>query len=130
MPHTPAGHGIILFAHGSRDPLWRQPIEAVREHLLARQPRPVVRCAYLELCTPTLEDAVRELAGLGLAHVAIVPMFLGAGRPVREDLPQMVQALAGAHPRLRLALAPPVGEDARLVALMAQIAVEAASIDC
>ena len=25
--------GIILLAHGSRDPLWKQPIEAVAAHI-------------------------------------------------------------------------------------------------
>ena len=26
---APEQHGIVLFAHGSRDPQWRAPIEAV-----------------------------------------------------------------------------------------------------
>ena len=58
MQDTHNHHGIVLFAHGSRDPLWRAPIEAVRQHLEAQHPpaqQPTsVRCAYLELCTPSL----------------------------------------------------------------------------
>ena len=37
--------GIILFAHGSRDPLWRMPIEGVAADIRARQPDMAVRCA-------------------------------------------------------------------------------------
>ena len=41
--------GIILVGHGSRDPLWRGPIEAVAARLAAQQPTVATRCAYLEL---------------------------------------------------------------------------------
>lgn len=120
---------LILLAHGSRDPLWRRPIEAVQQLLHRQQPQLQVRCAYLELCPPTLEQVVQELAALAVTRVAVVPLFLGAGRHVRDDLPQTVQALARAHPQLGLTLAPHIGDDARLLALMAQIAADAVSID-
>ncbi|AVP57721.1 sirohydrochlorin chelatase [Pulveribacter suum] len=121
--------GVILFAHGSRDPLWRAPMEAVRARLQAAQPRLLCHCAYLELCEPSLQAAVAELAGLQVAHIAVVPMFLGAGRHVREDLPGIVAALRDCHPELRITLRPPIGEDARMLALMADIASEAISLD-
>jgi len=115
--------GVILFAHGSRDPLWRAPMEAVRARLQAAQPQLPCRCAYLELCEPSLDAAVAELAAMNVTHIAIVPMFLG------EDLPGMAQTLAAAHPGLRITLSPPIGEDERMVALMARIAAEAISLD-
>ncbi|MBS0506805.1 MAG: CbiX/SirB N-terminal domain-containing protein [Proteobacteria bacterium] len=114
-----------MLAHGSRDPLWRGPIEAVRAQIEQAQPGLPVRCAYLELCTPGLAAAVQELAALGAGTVAVVPLFVGAGRHVREDLPRMVQDLGQAWPQVRLSLLPPIGEDARLTALMARIACEA-----
>ena len=120
-------HGIILLAHGSRDPLWRGPIEAVRMHIQQTQPLLPVRCAYLELCAPSLKEAVQELAAMELRHVAIVPMFVGAGRHVREDLPSMVQDLGRQIPHMQLTLHSPIGEDARMTTLMAHIAIEAAA---
>ena len=113
---------IILLAHGSRDPLWRQPIEAVAARIRADQPLLAVRCAYLELCEPGLAAAVADLAGQGAARISIVPLFLGAGRHVRDDLPHQVQALADAHPHIELRLQPPIGEDERVITLMAHIA--------
>ncbi|MGD9774291.1 sirohydrochlorin chelatase [Diaphorobacter sp.] len=120
-PHS----GIVLFAHGSRDPLWRRPMEAVRDHLQAAQPALDVRCAYLELCDPSLPATVADMAARGITHIGIVPMFLGTGRHAREDLPRMVQELAQAHAHLQIGLRPPIGEDGRMIALMAQIAGEA-----
>ena len=114
--------GILLLAHGSRDPLWRRPIEAVQAEIQTRYPQHQVRCAYLELCPPTLEQAVDQLAALGLQRIAIVPLFLGAGRHVREQLPQTIRHLSHTRPRLTLTLAAPIGEHPRMVTLMAELA--------
>ncbi|MFT3814813.1 MAG: CbiX/SirB N-terminal domain-containing protein [Acidovorax sp.] len=114
--------GIVLFAHGSRDPLWRAPIEAVRDQVAALGLP--ARCAYLELCAPSLHEAVADLAALGIGHVTIVPMFLGTGRHAREDLPRLVAELRALHPHLSITVQPAIGEDPRVTALMAHIAVE------
>ena len=115
---------IILFGHGSRDPLWRQPMEAVAARLAQRQPELPVRCAYLELDQPDLATAAAELIGLGARILTIVPMFLGAGRHAREDLPALVHQLRHAHPGVALRLQSAVGEDARLLDLLADIALD------
>ncbi|HVE52290.1 MAG TPA: CbiX/SirB N-terminal domain-containing protein, partial [Ramlibacter sp.] len=52
---------IILFGHGSRDPLWRLPMETVATRLRHLQPSTPVRCAFLELEAPTLADAVADV---------------------------------------------------------------------
>lgn len=114
--------GIVLFAHGSRDPLWRAPIEAVRDRIQAQSPGLAVRCAYLEMCTPDLPTAAQELVALGATTITVVPMFLGTGKHAREDLPQLVAALRAAHPQIELIVQTAIGEDARMTALMATIA--------
>lgn len=115
-------HGVILFAHGSRDPLWRAPMEAVRAQIATTQPHIVACCAYLELCEPDLAQAVQQLHHQGLRAITVVPMFLGTGKHAREDLPQLVEALRLAHPDITLTVQPAIGEDPRMTALMADIA--------
>jgi sirohydrochlorin cobaltochelatase len=114
--------GIILFAHGSRDPLWRQPVEAVAQRISQREPLVQVRCAYLELTTPDLPTATAELAAAGVRSITVVPMFLGVGRHAREDLPVLMADLRQQYPDLAFSLQAAVGEDPRLLALMAEIA--------
>ena len=114
--------GIVLFAHGSRDPLWRAPIEAVRERIHSQSPDLAVRCAFLELCAPDLPTTVQDLINQGAATITVVPMFLGTGKHAREDLPQLVQALRAAHPQVVFSVQNAIGEDPRMTALMASIA--------
>lgn len=123
--------GFILFAHGSRDPLWRLPIEAVatrmREQLASSMSGgngsapPPVTCAYLELMEPSLATCVDALKAQGVRDFTIVPMFLGQGRHAREDLPQLVVELQARHPGLRFALRPAVGEDPEIVDALARL---------
>ena len=112
---------IVLFGHGSRDPAWRQPIEAVAERLRSSSPDIPVRCAYLELTTPDLPETVAELSAQGVQAVRVVPMFLGVGRHAREDLPKIVEELRLQHPAIDFELTPAVGEDPRLLDMLAHI---------
>lgn len=114
--------GIVLFAHGSRDPLWRAPMEAVRERIHSQHPHLAVRCAYLELCAPDLPTAVHDLVAQGATSLTVVPMFLGTGKHAREDLPQLVADLRAAHPQVQFAVQTAIGEDPRMTELMATIA--------
>ncbi|PUE44244.1 cobalamin biosynthesis protein CbiX [Limnohabitans sp. 2KL-51] len=121
-PMTPHS-GVILFAHGSRDPLWRLPIDAVAERVRAQQPNLPVAVAFLELTAPDLPSTVEVLMKQGVNHLRIVPMFLGVGRHAREDLPDLVQGLTEAYPQMSFELLPAIGEHPAMTALMAEIAV-------
>jgi sirohydrochlorin cobaltochelatase len=108
---------IVLFAHGSRDPLWHKPMEAVAAQIAAQAPNTPVACAYLELSTPDLPTVVDQLVASGVTAISIVPMFLGVGRHAREDLPALVAGLRLQHPNLTLMLNAAVGENAKLEAM-------------
>jgi sirohydrochlorin cobaltochelatase len=113
---------IVLFAHGSRDPLWHKPIQAVAARISARAPETLVRCAYLELTEPDLPQVAQDLVAQGVTHLCVVPMFLGVGRHAREDLPALIDALHNAHPQVQISCQPAVGEQEVLLDLLADIA--------
>ncbi len=122
VPALSTKRGVILFAHGSRDPLWRKPMDAVAQRVAEAQPGTPVRCAFLELTAPDLPTAGAEMVALGLEEIRVLPMFLGVGRHAREDLPLLMDALRQAHPQVRWVLQPTVGEDPRLLDLLAGLA--------
>ena len=67
--------GLVLLAHGARDPAWAGPFVAVRDRIQRHRPELAIRLAFLEFMKPTLQDAGRELAELGCTTVDVVPLF-------------------------------------------------------
>ena len=114
--------GVILFAHGSRDPLWHRPIQAVADAIALRAPATPVACAYLELSTPDLHTVCDSLISQGASALTIVPMFLGVGKHAREDLPALLTQLREQWPAIDFQLQAAVGENPRLISLLADIA--------
>ena len=113
---------VILLAHGSRDPSWPAPIQAVAQHMRGLAPSTLVECAYLEWTSPDLAAAVQSVVQAGARDVTVVPMFLGLGRHTRQDLPERVAQVALAHPGVTFHSQAAISEDTRMVELMARIA--------
>jgi sirohydrochlorin cobaltochelatase len=119
---------IVLFAHGARDPRWGEPFEAVAARVRAAAPDCRVALAFLELMAPTLGDAAGGLVGAGATRIDVVPLFLGTGGHLRQDLPPLVDALRAAHPGVDIRLHAALGEHAAVVDAMAAAAVAAAGL--
>ena len=117
-----AQRAIILFAHGSRDPLWHRPIQAVADAITLRAPATPVACAFLELSTPDLHTACAMLIDQGAVTLRIVPLFLGVGKHAREDLPALMAQMRQTWPTVDFQLQTAVGENPRLIELLADIA--------
>jgi sirohydrochlorin cobaltochelatase len=117
-------HAIILFAHGSRDPLWHKPIQAVAQRITERDKEALVRCAYLELTEPDLLHVANELAAAGAKSMCVVPLFLGVGKHAREDLPVLIAQVKAAHPTIAVTCQRAVGEQENLLDLLADIALK------
>ena len=100
---------IVLFAHGSREPQWAQPFEALAA-AVSRHTDAAVRLAYLELMQPSLPDVLAQLAAAGTTSIRVVPVFLGPGGHTRHDLPKLVSAARERHAGVTISLEPSVGE--------------------
>ncbi|WP_454722701.1 MULTISPECIES: sirohydrochlorin chelatase [Cupriavidus] len=107
---APAAKALVLFGHGARDARWREPFDRLHARLVAALPDSAVRLAFLELMTPSLPDALAELAGAGVADITVVPVFFGQGGHLRRDLPVLLDACRRAHPGVEIRCATAVGE--------------------
>ncbi len=121
--------GLLLFAHGARDPRWAEPFEAVADRVRGFDINVMVQLAFLEFMTPSLIDAGTALAAAGCARIDVVPLFLGAGGHVRKDLPALLAELAAAHPGVLWQLQTAIGARDSVIEAMARAAVELADSD-
>lgn len=117
-----ADTGLLLFAHGARDPLWARPFEAVAARCRAERGADRVALAFLEFMAPDLVAAGSALVAAGCRAVDVVPLFLGAGGHVRKDIPLLLARLQDAHPDVRFTLRAAIGEADAVVEAMAAVA--------
>jgi sirohydrochlorin cobaltochelatase len=110
--------GIVLFAHGSRDREWARPFEQLAAQLSHKVSGPVV-LAYLELMRPPLDEAIATLVSTGATSIRVVPVFLGQGGHVKEDLPRLVERARKSHPQVAITLEPPIGEQPAVIEAIA-----------
>jgi sirohydrochlorin cobaltochelatase len=112
--------GIVLFAHGSRDREWARPFEQLAA-TLSHQVEGPVEIAYLELMQPSLDEAVSRLETQGATSIRVVPIFLGQGGHVREDLPKLVANARKKHPDIKIELEQPIGEQPAVIEAIASL---------
>jgi sirohydrochlorin ferrochelatase len=90
---------VIILAHGSRNIQARESFIKMVRVLNKRSQRPVVP-AFYSLGTPTLSDAVGDLATGEYSKIIILPYFLFDGNHVQKDIPLLVSKLRAKHPEI------------------------------
>ncbi|HUP96738.1 MAG TPA: CbiX/SirB N-terminal domain-containing protein [Usitatibacter sp.] len=102
--------GIVLFAHGAKDPEWARPFEAIRDVMRRQRPEHPIALAFLESMSPTLEEAIESLAAEGASAITVFPLFMAQGGHLKQDLPRILEAIRGSYPHVPISLEPAIGE--------------------
>jgi len=102
--------GIVLFAHGARDPQWALPFEAIRDRVRLQKPESPIALAYLEMMSPTLEEAIAAVIAEGAPSVTVFPLFMAQGGHLKQDLPKMLEAVRATHPRIPICQESAIGD--------------------
>ena len=112
MSSAAAGNrsALVLFAHGSRDPQWAEPLKSIQDKIRRQRPTLAVELAYLDLMTPSLPDVLQSLVASGKRRIAIAPLFMAQGAHLREDLAKLVATARTRHADVKIKLLPAIGE--------------------
>jgi sirohydrochlorin cobaltochelatase len=117
--------GLVLLAHGSRDPVWGQTLSQVRDWVQAARPDCRVEAAYLELAEPRLADCLAQLHHAGCGEITVLPLLVARGHHLSVELPGLLNDAQLRHPGLLLSLSPHLGADAAIVDLVLTRAAQA-----
>jgi sirohydrochlorin cobaltochelatase len=115
--------GLILLAHGARDPRWREPFDRLVERVRAKRPELAVRLAFLELMAPDLLLAAEELVASGCDGLLVVPIFFGQGGHVREDVPALVEDLRKRWTCVAVSVSRTAGDDSGVIDALASFCI-------
>lgn len=113
-------YGLLLLAHGARDPAWVRPFEAVAQRIGKSAPDLPLQLAFLEFMHPDLVQGIVALGARGCRQIHVVPLFLGTGGHVRRDVPRLLDAARAQLPGVEIRLHPAVGDHPVVTEALAQ----------
>lgn len=94
---------VVLFAHGSSDPLWQAAVELLKQEIRGRV-KASVSIAYMERCQPSLDEVMEELHSRGVRNVLILPLFLAPGGHMSNDVIPGINSLRKRYPEISMDL--------------------------
>ena len=103
-------HGLIVLGHGSRDPLWAQPLRALQVRMQAELPACLVDLAFLEIMKPSLAECVDALWQRGCRDFAVLPALVAAGSHLRAQLPHLIDQAGEGRADISIWLLPALGD--------------------
>ena len=106
---------IVLLDHGSRRAEANAQLEELARLVGKRCPGAAVHVAHLEVCEPTLAQAVDAAVQAGAERVLVHPFFLSPGRHTRDDVPRLLGDAAQRHPGVEIAATEILGLEAGVV---------------
>ncbi len=121
---------VILVAHGSRRAEANEDLVRLARQLAQRCGNQVsVRWAYLELAEPSIPQALAAAADDDAERIILTPVFLSAGRHVREDLQRLGREFRQRFPHVDLRIAEPIGLHPKLAEIVWDRVRQAAEAD-
>lgn len=110
---------IVLVGHGSKAAGFDKTMRQVVTKLTQQKKYASVCCAYLEINSPSIPEAIAAHIKNGAKEVRVLPYFLLTGRHVIHDIPKIVRDAQLRHAReAKVILCPYLGFDPKLVKLV------------
>ncbi len=110
---------VILVGHGSKAHDFDKTMRQVVTKLKQQKKYASVCCAYLEINSPSIPEAIEAAIQSGAKEVRVLPYFLLTGKHVIHDIPKIVQEARLRHVReAKVVLCPYLGFDPKLVKLV------------
>ena len=125
--------GMLLVGHGSSLPYNKQLVEDTARLVSQKDPGYSVKCAFMNMNTPTIKEALEEFRKEDIDTVIVVPLFLARGVHINRDIPEVLGLPEGSYrgsfqkngSTIPLIYADPIGSDPLLAELMLKNAARA-----
>src|SRR3569832_2335857 len=115
LPLLPAGTGVMLCGHGSRNRRAVDEFATLAEALRQRLPGVPVEYGYLEFANPVIHHGLDKLREQGVKHVLAVPGMLFAAGHAKNDITAVLKTYEATHPGLRITYGREHGVDVRML---------------
>jgi sirohydrochlorin cobaltochelatase len=114
----------LVIAHGSRDKEANDAFSEFLNQLRQAFPKRHVQGAFLELCKPSIPEAIASCIAEGMTQIFILPLMFFPGRHVKKDIPAFIEEAKARHPDVDFHYSGPLASDSRMLKLVAEKAQE------
>lgn len=94
-PTTDQPPALLLAGHGTREAEGVTACLALVDRMRELLPDVRVEAGFVELTPPTIDKALDDLLAAEPSGVVVVPLMIGTGGHVREDIPEAIEAGRG-----------------------------------
>lgn len=105
---------LLIVDHGSRRKESNESVQQIAEMMRERFGFGIVHYAHMELAEPTIQQGFDACVADGAEEVIVHPYFLGLGRHVTIDIPDLVKEAANHHPGVAFRITDPLGVDLKI----------------
>ncbi len=96
-------------------------MEQLARQLRRDQQFPIVFCAYLEIASPSILEAIDRCVRKNAGEILILPYFLSMGNHVKSDIPRVVSVARKKYGhQVKIVLCPYLGFHQKIVAVVKQ----------
>ena len=125
--------GLILIGHGSKLPHNRENLEKLADFLRKRSKFKIVEIAFMIRNTPTITEAIDNLAKKKVSKIVLIPAFLAPGVHTTQEIPELI-GVKEKEPMLKamgieLVYGEPLGSDERIAEILEEKALKALGQD-
>lgn len=125
--------GLVIIGHGSKLPHNRENLEKLATILRKRAQFKTVEIAFMVRNTPTIPEAIEDMAKKGVKKIVLVPAFLAPGVHTTQEIPELI-GMKDKESQLtakgiQLIYGEPLGSDERIADIIAEKAFKAIDKD-
>lgn len=112
--------GVILVAHGSREPSAQKEFFTLINLLKPMLPGCMVEGAFLQFSPKTIESSLDELDKSGVNDVILLPYFLFNGVHSKKNIPSLVEKYLSLHSHMKIKIGSVLGADMEIAGILSK----------
>lgn len=114
---------LVIVAHGSRREHSNNEVLELTASLQNKiqNEYPIIETAFLELASPSIEEAIDKCIKQGATDIKILPYFLSAGIHVHQDIPQEAERASMGNKQINVEILPHLGSSLMMLGLLEKL---------
>lgn len=111
---------VLYIAHGSRSRAGRDEAVSFIKKYMSRNETKIQEYGFLELASPTIEEAFERCISRGASHIKVIPLLLLTAGHAKKDIPQTLLKLKAKHHRVIVQYGRPIGVHEKMIDVLSE----------